>query len=186
MKLTDSDIEKIIKHEDNFIIDGVEYYVKRAIDEGLELISSEIATNLGINSAKYYFVKTKDINYELSLSLRNFGVFKTGRELNFNSNSLYDIWANLEKNYPKECPKLVHDLVKVFIYDIFMVNGDRNLGNIGVLEGGEGPKLYILDNELIFSDYEVDLIAKFYYDEHLKSYFYHNIKDIHHLILKET
>ncbi len=85
MKLSDSDIKNIIRHADNFIIDGVEYYVKRAIDEGLELISSEITTNLGINSAKYYFIKTKDINYELSLSLRNFGVFKTGRELDFNS-----------------------------------------------------------------------------------------------------
>ena len=108
----------------------------------------------------------------------NFVDFKTGKELYFNSNSLYDIWIFLEKKYPKECPRLVNDLVKVFIYDIFMINGDRNLGNIGVLEDGEGPKLYILDNEFIFSEYPVDLLAKLYYDEHLKNYFYHNIKDI--------
>lgn len=179
MKLTDSDIKNIIKHENNFIIiDDVEYYVKRALDGGLELISSEIATHLGINSAKYYFVKTKDTNYELSLSLRNFGVFRTGRELDFNSNSLYDIWIFLEKKYPKECPKLVNDLVKVFIFDIFMINSDRNLGNIGILEEENVPKLYILDNEFIFGDYEVDLLAKLYYDEHLKNYFYHDIKGL--------
>ena len=91
---------------------------------------------------------------------------------------VYMIYGFFRKKYPKECPRLVNDLEKVFIYDIFMINGDRNLGNIGILEDADGPKLYILDNEFIFSKYPVDLLAKLYYDEHLKNYFYHNIKDI--------
>jgi len=132
MNLTLEDIEKITRYVDGFVtINGTEYYVKSSVDEGLQLVANEIASYLNINCVKDYFIKTSDDAYYLSLSLNNFGTFKNGQELGFNSNSLYDIWVFLEKKYPKFSRHLVNDLVKVFLYDIFLLNGDRNLGNFG-------------------------------------------------------
>lgn len=171
MKLTNDDINKITSHVDGFVtINDKEYYVKGAIDEGLQLIANDIAKYLGINCVTDHFIKTKDDAYYLSLSLNNFGTFKSGKELEFSSNSLYDIWIFLEKKYPKYSIHLVNELVKVFLYDVFLLNGDRNLGNIGILESNDDVSLYILDNEFIFSTFDVDLLPKLYYDERLKKY----------------
>ena len=56
----------------------------------------------------------------------------------------------LRKSIQKFSRHLVNDLVKVFLYDIFLLNGDRNLGNIGILESDGKAYLYILDNEFVF------------------------------------
>ena len=51
---------------------------------------------------------------------------------------------------------------KVFIFDIFMLNGDRHAGNYAIVEENGKPKIYIFDNESIFeSVFRVELSPKY-------------------------
>lgn len=72
------------------------------------------------------------------------------------------MWYVVEKEYPKECKDLIFDLVRVFIFDIFMLNGDRHAGNYAIVEENGKPNIYIFDNESIFeSIFRVELSPKY-------------------------
>ena len=56
------------------------------------------------------------------------------------------------------------------MFDIFLLNSDRNLGNFGILEHDYDYDLVILDNEFIFSDFGVNLYPKLDRDDELNCY----------------
>mgnify|MGYP004557455335 FL=1 len=65
----------------------------------------------------------------------------------------------------------MYDLIKVFIFDIFLLNGDRHLGNFIVLNENEKHKLFIYDNDNVFEDaFRVLLNAKMNSDDRLEKY----------------
>ena len=74
-----------------------------------------------------------------------------------------------EKNYPKDSEKLTYQLIRVYLFDIFMMNSDRNLGNLGILIRDGVADLCILDNEYVFSDFGAKLLPKLFFDDRLKS-----------------
>ena len=160
-------IKRNLAHYDGkFIkIKGKEYYCKNAMDPGDQLFANAIAEKLGIICAKDYIIEVDGDYYYLSYSFNNLGNFKRGKDLigiDYFSNTIYNLWYVVEKEYPKECKDLIFDLVKVFIFDIFMLNGDRHAGNYAIVEENGKPNIYIFDNESIFeSIFRVELSPKY-------------------------
>ena len=171
MKISRNVINELPCYDGKFInIDGKEYFCKYAMEPGDQIFANSLATKMRIICAKDYIVKVDEDYYYLSYSFNNDGVFKDGNALGIKSNGLYDIWLFFEKNYPKDSKKLTYQLIKVYLFDIFMMNSDRNLGNLGVLVRKGVTDLCILDNEYVFSDFGANLLPKLYFNDKLKSY----------------
>lgn len=176
MKLSKKDEEIILSSDHQFIeIDGIEYFCKYVEGGGIELVANKLARLISINCSKDYLVNINGELYYLSYSFYNLGNFKRGDEFNvknsLKSNSLYNLWLSFEDEYPDECEKLMYDLIKVFIFDIFLLNGDRHLGNFIVLNENEKHKLFIYDNDNVFEDaFRVLLNAKMNSDDRLEKY----------------
>lgn len=172
MKLDEDLLNKLNDYEHEFItIDNKSYFCKRAIDEGLELISNRLAQKLNIMCSKDYLIKTKNGLFYLSYNFNNDGTFKSAAKLGIKLSNLYNAWNRIEILYPNEVEKLMNQLVKVFLFDIFLMYGDRHLGNYGILEQGNEKNIVILDNDLIFSDTEyVRLKPKYSSEDKLSSY----------------
>jgi len=131
--------------------------VKNELDDILEAFEADVDEN-GINTEEIrrafllLDIKAfKNVNFPLDLI-----------GIDYFSNTIYNLWYVVEKEYPKECKDLIFDLVKVFIFDIFMLNGDRHAGNYAIVEENGKPKIYIFDNESIFeSVFRVELSPKY-------------------------
>lgn len=170
MNLSSEVLDSLEEYIDSeVIIDGKIYHVKVAVDDGEAIIANNIAKLVDIIVPNDYYIKYKDKCYYLSYSYNNEGYFKTAKELGIKSDSLYDIWIFLESNY-KEVRSLVYELIKIFLFDVFMLGSDRNLGNYGILEINNEKHLVALDNEFMFSDYEVVLKAQLNFQDRLKKH----------------
>lgn len=166
MKLTEKQKEELLSKEHNYVdIDGVQYFCKVAKNDCNEILAYRLASLVGINCPLYHIVRVNKDLYYLSYSFNNLGNFKRGKDLigiDYYSNTIYNLWYVIEKEYPKECKDLIFDLVKVFIFDIFMLNGDRHAGNYAIVEENGKPNIYIFDNESIFeSVFRVELSPKY-------------------------
>ena len=166
MKLTEKQKAELLSKEHNYVdIDGVQYFCKVAKNDCNEILAYRLASLVGINRPLYHIVRVNKDLYYLSYSFNNLGSFKSGKDLigiDYFSNTMYNMWHVLEKEYPKECKDLIFDLVKVFIFDIFMLNGDRHAGNYAIVEENGKPNIYIFDNESIFeSIFRVELSPKY-------------------------
>ncbi|MBE6140858.1 MAG: hypothetical protein E7172_04930 [Firmicutes bacterium] len=169
MKLTLED-EKIIRHlgyPKKIKLSSGEYYVKMLDEKYVinELIGYQMAQKIGLECAKYLVILLDDNYYCLSLDLGQEGVFKTAKELGILQYSLYYIWHKLSLSY--ECvPTLMYDIVKMYIFDLFMLNADRNSSNWGIRDINNVQKVCILDHEFIMeSDESHCLTADFYKKE---------------------
>lgn len=166
MKLTEKQKEEIVSKEHDYInLDGIEYFCKIAKFDCNEILAYRLASIVGINCPLYHIVNINEELYYLSYSFNNLGKFKCGKDLiglDYFTNTMYNLWHVVENEYPKECKDLMFDLVKVFIFDIFMLNGDRHAGNYAIVEENGKPKIYIFDNESIFeSVFRVELSPKY-------------------------
>ena len=164
MKLTEKQKEELLSKEHNYVdIDGVQYFCKVAKNDCNEILAYRLASLVGINCPLYHIVRVNKDLYYLSYSFNNLGNFKRGKDLiGIDYFSIYNLWYVVEKEYPKECKDLIFDLVKVFIFDIFMLNGDRHAGNYAIVEENGKPNIYIFDNESIFeSIFRVELSPKY-------------------------
>ena len=172
MKLDENTLTKLNDYEHEFItINEKSYFCKRAIDEGLELIGNRLANKTGILCSKDYLVKTQTGLFYLSYNFNNDAKFISAAKLGIKLSNLYSAWDRLENLYPTEVEKLMNQLVKVFLFDIFLMYGDRHLGNYGILEKGNNHDIVILDNDLIFSDTEyARLKPKYNAEDKLKAY----------------
>lgn len=166
MKLTEKQKEELLSKEHNYVdIDGVQYFCKVAKNDCNEILAYRLASLVGINCPLYHIVRVNKDLYYLSYSFNNLGNFKRGKDLigiDYFSTTYHKLYIVLEKEYPKECKDLIFDLVKVFIFDIFMLNGDRHAGNYAIVEENGKPNIYIFDNESIFeSIFRVELSPKY-------------------------
>lgn len=169
MKLNGEQKEYLKGKDHSFVvIDGLEYFCKSSDNEVNELVACKLAKIIGINCAEYYLVKLNGIYYYLSYSFNNIGKFKRGSDFigkSSEDNTLYNIWNAFESEYPDECKELMLDLVKIFIFDIFLLNGDRHSGNYAVVEKDAKHKVYMFDNDETFQSlFRVVLSAT--YDTH--------------------
>ncbi len=166
MKLNEEQKEYLRGKGHSFVvIDGVEYFCKSSDNEVNELVACKLAKIVSVNCVEYHLVKVDGIYYYLSYSFNNIGKFKRGSDFvgkSSGDNTLYSIWNAFESEYPDECKELMLDLVKMFIFDIFLLNGDRHSGNYAVVEDDGKHKVYMFDNDETFQSlFRVVLSAKY-------------------------
>ena len=139
------------------------FYIKPNKSKGIsgynEIIACELAREVNLICPQYFLYYNGEESMILSEDISNYGPYLFLSDLNFKelnsaflqvgSISLYDFW-NSFSSYNNISDKLMIDLLKIYLFDLFFMNFDRNLDNIGILEDQKG--LFILDNEYIFSD----------------------------------
>ena len=117
--------------------------------DAVELIVKRIADDVGINCASYTLVKHHGIEYCVSPDIGE--SFKTAEELGIVGHKLCEIKRGLENRYPNDVDRLYYEIVKLYIFDILLLNFDRTELNWGILDKNGRPELYIFDNECAFT-----------------------------------
>ena len=172
INLTEKQKEQIIITRCGKIeIDQKKYYYKPVLRhvEGVELLIEKLANLVDINCAHYERIEIEGMPYMLSEDIAKNKVFKTANEVidtNSVTGSLYDIWNTLEKKYPNDIEWIMNEIVKIYIFDILILQSDRSLGNWGILfDGDRVDKVYILDNEYSFDGLSPVILNSHYGDE---------------------
>ena len=93
---------------------GKKYYLKLVEDGGNELIGNYLANLCGINTANDKIISIDGEYYYLSYDLNNDGEYKDAADAGIVNLSLYEIWSILEEKYPKDTPKLMKQIIKIF------------------------------------------------------------------------
>ena len=133
---------------------GITYYIKleEAID--VELIVEKAAQLVGINTAHYEIVNINGNYYYLSESLSNKGEIQEAYKVigfdydrEFSVGSLYYVWNKIQNKFPQKCEYLMKQIVKIFLFDILLMEDDRNNSNWCFISSGEDIDVWIFDNE---------------------------------------
>lgn len=171
IKLTDKEKQYIDENTNGaIIIDNKKYYFKliSSMSIGIEVAVENLAKLVDIKCAHYEVVEINGLNYYLSLDIAENKEFYDAYELGFVSNSLYDIWNELEIRYPDKANYIMQEIVKIYIFDILILNEDRNYGNYGfTINNGNIEDVYILDNEFTFQSGQVVLSSKLEFKDSL-------------------
>lgn len=133
------------------VINNKKYFFKLIpkLNYGIEIVIEKLANLVNIKCAHYEIVNINGLNYYLSEDIGN--NFIKADSLNINSNNIYDIESYLIHNYYERKDYLIYELIKIFFFDILVLNSDRNLENWGILFNGQTPEdIYILDNSSSF------------------------------------
>lgn len=148
-------------------IDGRTYFGKIAQvyngDDGLELVAEDLAYIVGINSAHYEALVMDGQLIYLSEDLNSYGNFISFKDIGINkSHSLFDIKKALEFLYPENIDGLMDEVVKVYLFDLLLMQYDRHKANWGIkFFNGVPESISILDNEKMFSKkYQPHLVAR--------------------------
>lgn len=147
-----------------FKYEGKKYHYKERTNYDIfnELIAHKIAERLNIPSAPCYYTT---YNGETGVSSLMFDtanytpmsdimidIYGTD-DLRYNN--LSDIWNALEKKYGlKNTPRLMDELVNIFLFDVVIGNGDRHNENLGIIADKDGIRFApLFDHEyMLFGD----------------------------------
>ena len=138
---------------------GINYYFKKdkcMENAFLELVVEQMAKLVGIKCAHYERTEVYGAYYYyLSEDLNTLGEFKLACEVlgnNQENNSLYGIWANIEALYPQNTPFIMQEIIKIYFFDLLMMNWDRKLTNWGFIFLDENSFYpVIFDNDYSFN-----------------------------------
>ena len=136
--------------------DDVEYNVL-----GLEQVMELFAKKVNIKCPHYDIVEIDDLFFTFSENISNY--FFVASKYNIPGfSTLYEIWDKLEESKLPRVDILMFEIVKIYLFDIFSVNGDRNHNNWGIVNKDDNfPEVYILDNEFSFDrEYSVLLSSE--------------------------
>ena len=153
-------------------INGIKYYFKLipSLSKGIELVVENLAKLVDIKSAHYEMVTINGLSYYLCEDVAGKDEFFTAYDLGFFEYGLYDIWHELELRYPDKSEFLMQEIVKIYIFDILLLNNDRNYGNYGFkFVNGKIEDVYIYDNGDVFSNDQETLTSKFEFGDQLNS-----------------
>lgn len=118
---------------------------------GVEQLMEELAKSVGINCAHYELVFANGSYYTFSKEISPF--FNTGEKLGFESHSLYSIWSEFEKKGYNNVYDVMLNFIRIYLFDLLFLNGDRKSDNWGIVLKEGNAELYILDNEFSFDDF---------------------------------
>jgi len=172
LKLTDEEKLYIEKNNHQWVtINGTKYFVKKHMFRMLysEIAAEKIAQLLGVNCAHYEATLIRGQLFYLSKDLNSEGLFVNGEELPTNFNTLYECWNILEKNYGNDINVAVNDLVKIYIFDILLMNDDRHSRNWALINNTSGIHIYAFDNESILSNDFTILRSRYSRSESLRT-----------------
>lgn len=152
-------------------IDGINYFVKDSVSNNFlnEIFAAKVAKIVGIKCSEYYYIDVFGNPFIASKNLNDVGDFKLGASFfanNINlkyktSDSLYEIWDALSIYYKNTLivESLMFQLVRIYIFDLLFMNGDRHCGNWGIIND---ESVYILDNEFFFSYLEYPFVTSYF------------------------
>lgn len=148
-------------------VNGINYYFKLSPKSyrGIEATVEKLAKMVGLKCAHYEYVTIGEYDYCLSEDLSDGGMFYTADALHVYDDSLYGIWEFIDDHFPDRSIYLMNQIVKIYLFDILIMNSDRNASNYGFKfwgdKDGEFDDIYIFDNELSFEAEGVVLSSKF-------------------------
>ena len=159
-ELTEEERKDITQNDYEFVmIRGKSYFVKKIskdyrtgqyLNFFKEVIAKKVALLFSISCPNYFPVKIGEDYYYLSEDLNSFGEFVEGSDIvGYTTSSLYQIWNCFEEFY-KDVPRLMRQMIQIYVYDILLLNHDRKPRNWGVVKS-EKENVYIFDNEYIFN-----------------------------------
>lgn len=165
MTLNKEDLEKI-KHTDNATLLNLSigrYFSKLAYSDysswyaTSELIGSLIGRDLGFVTPLVKIINIDANRWIISEDLNNYGSFSLAQDLGIDAiknNSLFSILETLKKVFLNEpnLDELFKDIIKLYLFDIFLCNGDRCCVNWGIVKTKECLKVAIFDNEALLND----------------------------------
>ena len=159
LTLNNDEIERIKSGKHYVTINSKNYYVKKINNnDGIELVTERLAKLVNINSVHYERVVIDDEVYYLSEDLNKDGKYLSAKYVVMHKTSMIDMFDVLNKYYDNEnILYLIDEIIKIFIFDILILNYDRHLNNWGfTFKKGKLDKVYILDNEYAF--YKLDKV----------------------------
>ena len=140
-----------------------EYYEKKrsTLDAALnELIVSKLAEKINIICPKIKIAKDENNEFIiLSENLENLGNFREANyyllppyQDNIFYLSMYEIKESLERSFTSlDVTKLMSEVIKIYLLDYLISNGDRHADNWGILRDGMQMNIAIIDNESAFN-----------------------------------
>ena len=159
---------------------GKKYYFKPDYQYALEIVCERIAKLLELKCAEYERIQIDDNYYLVSKDIGQNYDFKTALIVGIDHRNLYFVWDFLENNCPPaKVQSLMFEVVKMYLYDILILNVDRTNSNWGfICDGKKIIDMAILDNENSFTMVKsVDFDAKLYPDDKLQSDSVVSVKD---------
>ena len=173
IKLEDKEKQYIDENTNGtIIIDNKKYYFKLipSMSIGIEVAVENLAKLVDIKCAHYEVVEINGLNYYLCEDISGKDKFYTAYELGFYDYSLQNIWSEFELRYPEKYEYLKEQMIKIYIFDILLLNNDRNYGNFGFkFINSKIEDVYIFDNGDVFSDDQEALTSKPKFDSNLKN-----------------
>lgn len=159
--MTDEQKKNLSSSHGVLMIDGDKYYYRYCDNYylrgksisiyGVEELMEKLAKSVGINCAHYELVSVDDCYYTFSKEISPF--FDTGEKMGFKFHSLYNIWNELEKKKYNNVYDIMLNFIKIYLFDLLFINGDRKSDNLGIVSKKGNAELYILDNEFSFDDF---------------------------------
>lgn len=152
IKLREEELKLIYRKKRGILVkDSGTYYFKEAFEDGIELIVERLAKLVGIKCAHYEFLNIKGKRFYLSQMIANEDKFYTLEDLDFNERNLTELRNSLNTFYPKYVDYIMEQIIKIYLFDIIILNPDRRGANIGIYyQKDERPDIYIFDNEEAF------------------------------------
>ncbi len=174
MKLNDIDkltIQSSSEYPVRFRKGNKNYYVKTNPNL-YEIIGEEAAKTIELECAHYEPLFINGYAYVASEDLSERGEFHlyeeyAGYESQYN---LYSIWHILETNF-SNCEEIMFDVLKMYLYDLLLINNDRDFENFGILIRDGKAKLVIFDNSNIFdNDFPPEISSVYDSDDQIDPY----------------
>lgn len=142
-------LDKINFKKPSTKIDGKRYFIKEINDytDGIELVVERLANLVGINCAHYDRVINNGHRYYLTEEIKN---YMSAETFTMYKENLNDILDYINSNYPNKSAVIIDQIIKIFLFDIIILNGDRNSHNWGFSTRDDDVDVYILDNSCAF------------------------------------
>lgn len=149
--------------------DGVEYYFKEVVDDGMEMVIERLASIVDMKCVHYELVNIDGKDYYFYRNNFQKDEFYTLSDIGINEKSLIKIQTTLENTFPLHVKFLMEQLVKIYLFDILVLNPSRESSDIGIyIKDKNISNVYILENSDCF------------YEKGRVRYTYNNRKDNYH------
>lgn len=130
-------------------ISGNNYFVKK--DENLkEYLGYKLAKLCGLKCIEYNVININDTFYIISRDINETMTFTSAHPLIGAYHELSLIINDLKK-LPYTTSNTIQDLLKMYLFDLLFLNGDRHNRNWGLININGEYRVLIFDNENIFS-----------------------------------
>ena len=152
IKLSCRDEYFVLMHEKgSIVVDNEKYFFKKADNRLMELVVERLAKIVNLHSAHYEIVEINGELFYFSKDLSMIDEYKSAYDLFGEVDTIPDIRRLIERDEPVLLDYLSFEVVKMYLFDLIVMNYDRNSSNWGIRFARQGIDLCIIDNDLSFT-----------------------------------